>query len=144
MPQQYSNHIRFYYPHHFVFYPIVALLTGTSTWMIFARPEHRPEWIFITLLLILSGWLSYMMRQHYALTLQDRVVRLEMRLRYYQLTQQTFEPLERQLSFGQLAALRFAADAELIALVERALREDLSPAAIKQAIVHWQSDEMRV
>ena len=85
-----------------------------------------------------------MMRQHYALTCQNRIVRLEMRLRYYQLTQKRLEAIEDQLSFGQLAALRFASDEELVPLLEKTLREKLSPDAIKKAIHHWQPDQMRV
>lgn len=85
-----------------------------------------------------------MLRQHYALTVQNRVVRLEMRLRYYQLTHTRFEEIEPRLSFGQIAALRFASDDELPALTNRALQEQLSPDAIKRSIKNWLPDEMRV
>ena len=85
-----------------------------------------------------------MLRQHYALGNQNRIVRLEMRLRYYQLTGKRLEPLEEKLSFGQIAALRFASDAELLPLMERAEKENLSPKQIKQAIQNWQGDYMRV
>jgi len=85
-----------------------------------------------------------MLRQHYALGNQNRIVRLEMRLRYYQLTQKRFEPLEQQLSFNQIAALRFASDEELIELIRRAINESLSPKDIKKAIQNWTPDYMRV
>jgi len=85
-----------------------------------------------------------MLRQHYALTVQNRVVRLEMRLRYYQLTHTRLEDIESKLSFGQIAALRFASDAELPALVDRALQEQLTPDAIKRSIKNWMPDDMRV
>jgi len=85
-----------------------------------------------------------MLRQHYALGNQNRIVRLEMRLRYYQLTQKRFEPLEQQLSFSQIAALRFASDEELPDLVLRAVNESLSPNDIKKAIKNWTPDYMRV
>jgi hypothetical protein len=85
-----------------------------------------------------------MMRQHYALTVQNRVVRLEMRLRYSQLTNQRFEPIETKLSFGQIAALRFASDEELIDLIQRVVHEDLSPSIIKKSIKQWLPDHMRV
>lgn len=85
-----------------------------------------------------------MMRQHYALMNQNRVVRLELRLRYYQLTHTRLELYEDKLTFKQLAALRFASDEELPALLQRALNEGLSPDMIKKNIVNWQADNMRV
>jgi len=95
-------------------------------------------------LLILIAWLSFMMRQHYALNNQNRIVRLELRFRYYVLTGKRLEPIEQKLSFGQLAALRFASDEELPALIERAVNENLSSDAIKKSIKNWQADNMRV
>jgi len=88
--------------------------------------------------------LSFMTRQHYALTCQNRIVRLELRLRYYQLTNQRLEIIENQLSFKQLAALRFASDEELVGLIKRTLEENLSPADIKKSINNWVADTMRV
>src|SRR4051812_44184905 len=100
--QEYSHHIRFYTPHHFIFYPIAIVAIVLSARFILVHPRLSLEWAAITIILILMTWLSYMMRQHYALTLQDRIVRLELRLRYYQLTQQRLESIEPQLSFSQL------------------------------------------
>lgn len=143
MKQQYGNHVRYYTPHHFIFYPVIAILLavcirgamyGQDNWL----------WILMTILVAVIGWLSFMMRQHYALMCQNRIVRLEIRLRYYQLTQKRLELIEHQLSFGQLAALRFASDSEFIPLLERALSEKLSPDDIKKAIKNWQPDYMRV
>ncbi len=142
--QEYKNHTRFYTPHHFIFYPILLVCLGISAWLAFERPGQRLEWLFISLLIVLTSWLSFMMRQHYALNNQDRIVRLEMRFRYYVLTGKRLELLEQQLSFGQIAALRFASDEELPALVGRTLQEHLPPAAIKKAIIHWNADHMRV
>lgn len=144
MSQNYKNHIRYYIPHHFVFYPVVGFLTISALICAGRYPEHRLLWLFLAAITLLAGWLSFMLRQHYALLIQDRTVRLEMRFRYYVLTQQRFEPLEQQLSFGQIAALRFASDQELPLLVQRSLKEHLSPEQIKQAIVDWQPDDMRV
>ncbi|MCD2421443.1 DUF6526 family protein [Niabella pedocola] len=142
--QQFSNHVRYYTPHHFVFYPIILILEAGAVYQAFADPALRMVWIFIALLILLTGWLSFMLRQHYALTLQNRIVILEMRHRYLVLTGKTFEPLEQQLSFSQIAALRFAADEELPALIEKTLKERLSPQAIKQQIRNWKADNRRV
>lgn len=95
-------------------------------------------------LTFILGWLSFMMRQHYALTNQNRTVRLEMRLRYYQLTETRFDTFEKQLSFAQIAALRFAGDHELPVLVNKTIAENLRPDAIKKLVTDWQEDHMRV
>lgn len=142
--QNYKNHIRFYTPHHFVFYPVLLVCLCISLWLAFDRPGQCIEWLFISLLLLLTGWLSFMMRQHYALNNQNRIIRLEMRFRYYVLTGKRLDLLEDQLSFGQIAALRFASDEELPGLLDRALQEQLAPAAIKKLIGRWNPDHMRV
>ncbi len=98
----------------------------------------------IAAVVLLVAWLSFMMRQHYAIFPQNRIIRLEMRLRYFQLYGKKFEPLESKLSFRQIAALRFASDEELPSLLERAIEEKLSPGSIKKLITDWRPDHMRV
>jgi hypothetical protein len=144
MSQQYKNHIRWYPAHHFVFYPVAIILAGVAISQAIKGGEQRLLWLFLAAVVFLVAWLSFMLRQHYSLINQNRTVRLEMRFRYYVLTQQRFEPLEEQLSFGQIAALRFASDWELPSLVQKAIREKLSPDQIKQSIVDWLPDLMRV
>jgi len=145
MPQQqYKNHVRYYTPHHFVFYPIILCLFIICIIHSLTRSVNNTEWLMMAALTGMLGGLSFMMRQHYALTNQNRTVRLEMRLRYYQLTQKRFEILEQRLSFKQIAALRFAGDDELIPLIDKTLAEDLQPKAIKISITDWQEDLMRV
>lgn len=102
------------------------------------------EWMALAAVFFLLGWLSFMMRQHYALNNQNRIVRLEMRLRYYQLTQKRLETIESKLSFSQLAALRFASDEELPLLVQNTLDNNLSADDIKKSIKNWLPDLMRV
>ncbi|MFT3949392.1 MAG: DUF6526 family protein [Agriterribacter sp.] len=142
--QDYKNHIRYYPPHHFIFYPVITILLGTALYKYFSDKVNNAIWLMIALLVVLAGWLSFMMRQHYALTLQNRMVRLEMRLRYFQLTGKRLEDMEDRISFGQLAALRFASDEELEPLMQRTLSENLSPAQIKKSIKNWTPDLMRV
>lgn len=110
----------------------------------FTFKEQSLLWMAFAGNFLLLAWLSYMVRQHYALTNQNRIVRLEMRFRYYVLTQKRLEKLESQLTFQQLAALRFASDEELPALTERALNENLSPSDIKSSIKNWVYDDRRV
>lgn len=85
-----------------------------------------------------------MLRQHYALTLQNRIVRLEMRYRYFSLTGKRLEEFEYKLTDDQIFALRFAPDNELEPLVQDVLKNNLSANAIKKAIVHWKADYHRV
>jgi hypothetical protein len=143
-PQNYSNHAKYYAPHHFVFYPIILVLLCIGVRGFITDTEHQLEWAFVTGLVLMIGWLSFMTRQHYSLSMQNRIIRLEMRLRYYQLTQKRLETIEGKLRFRQIAALRFASDEELPALVQRTLEEQLSARAIKQSIKNWQPDYMRV
>lgn len=142
--QNYKNHVRYYPPHHFVFYPVLMILMGFSTWFIFKYEEQSLLWLFVTLGLFMLGYLAFMLRQHYALNNQNRIVRLELRFRYYVLTGNRLEDFEGKLSEGQLFALRFASDQELPALVSRALTENISPDEIKRSIVNWLPDHMRV
>lgn len=142
--QQFSNHVRYYAPHHFIFYPVILLLEAGAVYQFFSDPALRVVWGFIALLILMAGWLSFMLRQHYALTLQNRIVLLEMRYRYFVHTGKKFELLEPQLSFSQIAALRFAPDEELLPLIEKTLKERLSADAIKQQIRNWKADDRRV
>src|SRR5688500_9657733 len=142
--QNYSNHRSHYVLHHFVFYPIALLLITVSLYFARNYPENKIEWYMISAVIFMVTWVSFMMRQHYALIPQDRIIRLEMRLRYFQLYGKRFEPIEAKLKFGQIAALRFASDEELPVLLERAVEENLSPNTIKKLITDWQPDHMRV
>ena len=76
-----------------------------------------------------------------ATRLQDRIIRLEMQVR---LTRLGRAADAARLSTRQMVALRFASDAELPALVDRTLGEQLTPDAIKQAVTDWQADSIRV
>jgi hypothetical protein len=142
--QNYRNHLRFYIPHHVVFYGLSILGMICCIWQACRDTPLRLIWAFMAFLVFMITFLAFMLRQHYALMNQDRTVRLEMRFRYYALTGQRLELLEDRLSFKQIAALRFASDTELAPLVARTLAENLEPAAIKQAIRDWQADHMRV
>jgi len=142
--QDYKNHIRFYPPHHFVFYPIVLALLASSIYYSITDLPNQKLWIFISALIFVVGWLAFMLRQHYALVLQNRIVRLELRYRYFVITGTRFEPMEYLLKDSQLFALRFASDEELPKLVQQAVAEKMSGNAIKKAIINWFPDHHRV
>ncbi len=141
--QSYKNHIRFYPPHHFVYYPIIITFLAFSIYFIFTTNEPL-IWTFISVVFVVLFGLAFMLRQHYALTLQNRIVRLELRYRYLATTGERFEKFENQLNDSQLFALRFAADEELQNLVERTLHENLTGKDIKKGIVNWKADHERV
>lgn len=142
--QNYDNHIRFYPAHHFVFYPLMILLIVGCGIGFYRSNEQQLLWAVLGLLGVMVGWLAFMLRQHYALGNQNRIARLELRFRYYVLTRQRFETFEEQLSLAQILALRFASDEELEALVQRAIREKMSPDEIKRAVKRWMPDYMRL
>ena len=84
--------------------------------------------------------MTVMLVRQFALRLQDRIIRLEMQVRLARLGRS--EEAAR-LSLRQIIALRFASDAELAALVTRALTENMSADEIKRAVTQWQADELR-
>jgi hypothetical protein len=78
--------------------------------------------------------------RRYTTRLQDRIIKLEMRVRTAPLFTADQQHLFGQLNNKQIAALRFASDAELPALLERAIREKLPPKEIKRAVKTWVPD----
>ncbi|AWH85362.1 hypothetical protein HYN59_09650 [Flavobacterium album] len=142
--QSYKNHIRWYPPHHFIFYPLMmALFVFTVYQAIYDEPD-RLLWGFLSAITAVIIWVAFMLRQHYALTLQNRIVIGELRYRYFVVTGQRLESLEEKLTEGQLFALRFAPDEELAALAQKAISENLSSDAIKKSIKNWKADHRRV
>lgn len=142
--QNYKNHIRYYLPHHFVFYPLLGVLIAFAIRQALIDELNSTVWVFMSAVLLFIGWLSFMLRQHYAMTLQNRVVVLEVRYRYFTVTGNRLEPLETELTFGQIAALRFAPDEELPGLLQRTIAEKLLPSQIKKSIQNWLPDNRRV
>ncbi|WP_395064149.1 DUF6526 family protein [Flavobacterium sp.] len=141
--QSYKNHIRYYTPHHFVFYPILLAFLCFSIYFSFTKPE-KALWIFISVLFIFMFCLAFMLRQHYAMTLQNRIVRLEVKYTYFTLTGKRFEEIEHHFTDSQIFALRFASDKEFPILIEKCLHEKWSGDEIKKAILNWKADKHRV
>lgn len=142
--QNYSNHKRYYIPHHFIFLPLVIILTAIGVGNIYMDKVHRLEWIMFSVLSFCFVYLTLMIRQHYALGNQDRIVRLEFRLRHFELLGESSKKAEEKLSFNQIAALRFAEDNEFKILLDRAINENLSGDDIKKSIKNWKADYMRL
>ncbi|MCD0468831.1 DUF6526 family protein [Flavobacterium sp. JAS] len=141
--QTYYNHIRFYTPHHFVYYPALALFLIASIYFAITTNDSL-IWSFISVGFAFLFCLAYMLRQHYALTLQNRIIKLEIRYRYFTLTGKRFEEIEYKFTDDQIFAFRFAPDNEFLPLLEDALKNNLSGDSIKKAIIHWKADYNRV
>jgi hypothetical protein len=139
--QSFKNHAKFVPLFHFVTFPILLV---NSIWTI-VRAVSRPggDTIMAALLGVALVLLAFLART-FALRVQDRVIRLEMRLRLRELLPPDLVPRIGELKPRQLVALRFAGDRELPALVRRILDERLQDSkAIKQMITDWQADHLR-
>jgi len=93
--------------------------------------------------LLLAVFVTISIGRSYTVRLQDRIILLEMKVRCAEVLPAGADEKLAQLSPKQVVALRFASDEELGALLERAVAERLSPAAIKQAIASWRPDYNR-
>ncbi len=141
--QHYNNHRRFYPLHHFFIAPLSLLILVSSIY--FAVQNNGSIWTSILAVLIGIFVVALpLLIRIYALKNQDRIIRLEMRQRYFELTGQRFLEKEKQLQKGQLIALRFASDDELELLIDKAIDEQLNTKEIKQSIKNWQADYWRV
>lgn len=147
-PQTLANHSRWDPPFHFFILPIFALGLILSLIHFFAhitQGDMRDHIHSFLLILLALALLTLVLRVRlYSLKVQDRVIRLEERLRLTQLLQEPLRSRIPELTEGQLCGLRFASDAEVPKLVERALNEKLSRADIKKAIQNWRPDYWRV
>ena len=142
--QNLKNHTRFYPPFHFVILPLLilnfifAIYITIHNWPSY---QHTHLWnIVMAIVFILIAGNA----RGYALKAQDRIIRLEERLRLHALLPEADRPHIDELTTRQLIALRFASDDELPELAHRALTKNMEPKAIKEAIVNWRSDHHRI
>jgi hypothetical protein len=147
-PQTLANHTRWDPPYHFYVVPIFGLALILTLIHFFAHITHgdlSDHIHAVGLILLAVAFLIWLVKtRFYALKVQDRVIRLEERLRLTQLLPDALRSRIPELTEGQLVALRFASDAEIPKLVERTLKENLSSADIKKAIQTWRPDYWRV
>ena len=140
--QTYANHVRrvpLFYMASFVGVVTFALWSG---WTLVRQPSVSAA-VSLAAALGICG-LAWMVRTN-ALVVQDRVIRLEERLRMARLLPDDLRPRIDEFTVSQLAALRFASDAELPDLARRVLVEKIERRdEIKRAIKHWRADWHRV
>jgi len=142
--QNYKNHRKFYPPHHFIYLPLLLILLGTGIYKSMDDEQNQLLWILFSVTVFLILFLAIMVRQHYAVGLQNRIVRLEFKQRYFEISGQRSDDIEEKLTFSQIAALRFAYDDEFKILLEKALRENTSGDDIKKSITRWRGDYYRI
>jgi hypothetical protein len=140
-PQTFANHARLDPLFHFVVLA-VFLLTALAGGVHFVR---RPSWHSASFFVIaVAAAIAVTKIRLYALKVQDRVIRLEERLRLSLLLPEPLRSRIPELTEGQLIALRFASDAEVPKLAELAISGKMSKTDIKKAIQVWRPDYFRV
>lgn len=139
--QTYANHTRWFPLYHFVVVPLLLVNLGVAVTALVRAPSPATAWqTVLATVLILLGVSARMM----ALTVQNRLVRLEERLRLREVLPSELQGVIPDLRTRHLIALRFAADAEVPDLVRRIRAGDLDRMDdIKRAIRTWRPDRMR-
>jgi Family of unknown function (DUF6526) len=142
VPQTYENHTRWHAPFHFFVAPV--LLTNVIVQIVLLVREpglERGWWVVVSLALLAVAGLARVN----PLKAQDRVIRLEESLRYYQLLPEDLAARSAALTPAQIVALRFASDEELEGLVREVVEGRLTkPDDIKRAVKNWRPDTLRV
>jgi hypothetical protein len=139
--QTFANHTRWDPLFHFLALPIFVIALGVGIVHFIWHPSLHTGAFFV---LSVAALVAVIKSRLSAIKVQDRVIRLEERLRLGFLLSEPLRSRIPELTEGQLVALRFASDAEVPKLAERALSEKLSPADIKKAIQNWRPDYWRV
>jgi len=138
--QSYSNHRRSV-PIYLVALFVLAVNFGWASYVMVRRFDtYSVMNVLVAASLIILG----LFMRRFALRVQDRVIRLEMRLRLKELLPPDLQPRIREFTLGQLVAMRFAGDAELPDLAAQVLRDRIvDKDAIKKMIQTWEPDELR-
>jgi dolichyl-phosphate-mannose--protein O-mannosyl transferase len=139
--QNFQNHAKIVPGFHYVTLGIFAI---NLFWSLYRVVRSFSAESVIALLLAVAFLLTAFYGRIFALTVQDRVIRLEMRLRMQQLLPPDMHPRIPEFTVAQLVALRFASDAELPSLARKVLDENLNDRkAIKKLVQNWQADFLR-
>ena len=141
MTQSFENHAKFVPAFHFFILPVFLL---NVLWSIYRLIQSFSVESARSLLLALAFLLLAFYARTFALAVQDRLIRLEMRLRMQQLLPQELRPRIPDFTVDQLVALRFASDAELPGLCRKVVDEEIADRkVIKKMVQNWQPDLLR-
>ena len=139
--QTYKNHIRFFPLFHYFVLPLMLLNVIVRGYQLYRVQTRHDVWELIIAIGLFGLALSARVM---ALAVQDRVIRLEMRLRLREILPADLQPRINDLTCDHLCGLRFASDAELPALVRKVLAGELSDRKdIKKSVTQWQGDYLR-
>jgi uncharacterized protein DUF6526 len=140
-PQTLKNHTRLLPPFHFFVIPVLLINVLNEIRHVYLVPSRHFVWTLVVAAALLTlGFLSRIM----AVTVQNRVIRLEMRHRLKDVLPVDLHKRVNELTPQQLIALRFASDEELPALVREVLAGNLvTQKAIKERVKNWQGDHLR-
>jgi len=148
--QDFANHAKLVPAFHFFVIPVLLVNLVSSVGLLYGAARHGSGALslfhaILNVILAVALIVLAFLARLFALGVQDRVIRLEERLRMQQLLPEGLQPLINEFTINQLVALRFASDAELPELAEKVLRDNLnSRRAIKQMIRNWRADNQRV
>lgn len=139
--QNFENHVR--HDKMLYGYLLILLLALISAILgIFLNP------VLVTVAVVLHIVATILLAinaRGYGTKVQDRVVRLEMRLRLGEVLTGDLANRVGDFTLSQLVGLRFASDAELPALAQKVLDEDIRKSNdIKRLVTDWQADFLRV
>lgn len=141
-PQSYAHHTRWDPYFHFFILPVFALaVLGAVAHLVMG---HHPLHGALLVIFSVAVLVAVFKIRLYPLKVQDRVIRLEERLRLAMLLPEPLRSQIPELTEPQLVALRFASDGELAGLAQKALNEKLSGDDIKKSIKNWRADNFRV
>jgi uncharacterized membrane protein YciS (DUF1049 family) len=140
--QNLANHGKFFPAYHFFVVPVMAI---NLIWSIYKLWVTAFSWDGVERVLLALGLaLGFLTTRVMALKVQDRVIRLEERLRYDRVLPADLRPRIGEFTVSQLVSLRFASDAELPALARKVLDEKMTERkAIKQLVKAWRPDYLR-
>jgi hypothetical protein len=139
--QNFENHTRWVPTYHYVLAPIVLI---NLIWSLYKVVVDFSADRVMALLLAAGFLLLFYHSRQFAKTVQDRVIRLEMRLRLERILPPDLRARINDFTLKQLIALRFASDAELPDLARKVLNENLTDGtAIKRMVRNWQPDLLR-
>ncbi len=139
--QSFANHRRFVPLYHFL---LAGLIAVDLVWSLVALYRDPSGATIRGVLVGLALVLVYLYSRVFALKAQDRVIRLEERLRFARLLPEDLQQRTGELSPGQWVGLRFAGDGEVVELCRLALEEGLSGEEVKKRVQHWRADHFRL